>query len=95
MTVASIILKRKMFGTTKMLPKAGHPVKLNNQGRRALVREVTNNPMLTEMGEPSKRTTIFAALKKSGLYGRVARLKPHDSQKAPKNSDHEKQNSLV
>ena len=29
-----------------------------------------------EMGEPSRRTTISAALHKSGLYGRVARRKP-------------------
>ena len=50
-TVASIILKWKTFGTTKTLPRAGHLAKLNNQGRRALVREVTKNPMviLTEI----------------------------------------------
>ncbi|CDQ91816.1 unnamed protein product [Oncorhynchus mykiss] len=29
-----------------------------------------------EMGEPSRRTTISAALYQSGLYGRVARRKP-------------------
>ena len=79
-TVASIILKWKMFGTTKTLPRAGRPGKLSNQGRRALVREVTKNPMVTdrapEMGEPSRRTTISAALHQSGLYGRVARRKP-------------------
>jgi hypothetical protein len=49
-----------------------------------LVREVTKNPMVTltelqsssvEMGEPSRRTTISAALYQSGLYGRVARQK--------------------
>jgi hypothetical protein len=49
-----------------------------------LVREVTNNPMVTltelqsssvEMGEPCIRTTISAALYQSGLYGRVARRK--------------------
>jgi transposase len=37
-TVASSILKRKKFGTTKTLPRAGHPAKLSNQGRRAMVR---------------------------------------------------------
>ena len=51
---------------------------------RLLVREVTKNPMVTltelqsssvEMGEPSRRTTISAALHQSGLYGRVARWK--------------------
>ena len=46
-TVASIILKWKRFDTTKTLPRAGYPTKLSNQGRRALVREVTKNPMVT------------------------------------------------
>jgi transposase len=36
-TVASIILKWEKFGTNKTLPRAGHPAKLNNRGRRALV----------------------------------------------------------
>jgi hypothetical protein len=40
-TVASIILKRKKF------PRAALPAKLSNRGRRALVREVTKNPMVT------------------------------------------------
>jgi hypothetical protein len=53
-------------------------------GRRALVREVTKNPMVTltklqsysvEIGEPSRKTTISAALNQSGLYGRAARRK--------------------
>jgi transposase len=83
-TVASIILKSKKFGTTT-LTRAGRPAKLSNRGRRALVREVTKNLMLTltelqsssvEMGEPYRRTTISAALHQSGLYGRVARQKP-------------------
>jgi hypothetical protein len=65
-TVASIILKWKNFGTTNTLPGAVRPAKLSNRGRRALVREVTMNPMVTltelqsssvEMGEPSRRTT--------------------------------------
>ncbi len=84
-TVASIIRKWKKFGTTRTLPRAGRPAKLSDQGRRALVREVTKNPMVTlkelqcfymERGEPSRRTTISAALHQSGLYGRVARRKP-------------------
>ena len=29
-----------------------------------------------EMGEPSRRTTIFATIHRSGLYGRVSRQKP-------------------
>ncbi|CDQ82117.1 unnamed protein product [Oncorhynchus mykiss] len=89
-TVAAIILKWKTFGTTKTLPIAGRPAKLSNQGRRALVREVTKNPIVTltklqsssvEMGEPSRRTTISAALHQSGLYGRVARRKPLPSER--------------
>jgi hypothetical protein len=46
-TVASIILKWKKFGTTKTLPRAGSPAKLGNRGKRALVGEVTKNPMVT------------------------------------------------
>jgi transposase len=70
-TVACIILKWKKFGTTKTLPRASRPAKLSNLRRRALVREVTKNLMATvtelqnssvEMGEPSRRTTISAAL---------------------------------
>ena len=45
--VASIILKWKKFGTTKTLPRAGRLAKLSNQGRRALVREVKRNLMVT------------------------------------------------
>ena len=84
-TVATILLKWKKFGTTKTLPRAGRSDKLSNRGRRALVREVTKNPMVTltelqsssaEMGEPSRRTTISAALHQSGLYSTVAGQKP-------------------
>ncbi|KAG2469549.1 TC1A transposase, partial [Polypterus senegalus] len=84
-TVASIIRKWKKFETTRTLPRAGRPSKLSDRGRRALVREVTKNPMVTlselqrssvERGEPSRRTTISAAIHQSGLYGRVARRKP-------------------
>ena len=45
--MASIILPWKTFGTIKTLPRSGHPAKLSNQGRRALVREVTKTPMVT------------------------------------------------
>ena len=84
-TVASIILKQKKFGTTKTPLRAGNPTKLRNRGRRALVREVTENLMVTltelqsssvEMGEPSRKTTIFAAHHQSGLYDSVARRQP-------------------
>ena len=88
--MASIIFKRKKFGTTKSLSGAGCQSKLSNWGRKALVREVTKNLMVTltelqsspvEMGETSKRTTISLALHHSGLYGRVARRKPLLSKK--------------
>ncbi|KAK3518799.1 hypothetical protein QTP70_013705 [Hemibagrus guttatus] len=84
-TVASIIRKWKKFRTTRTLPRAGRPAKPSDRGRRTLVREVTENPMVTlkalqrfsvERGEPSRRTTISAALHQSGLYGRVTRRKP-------------------
>ncbi len=84
-TVASIILKWKTFGTTRTLPRAGRPAKLSYRGRRALVREVKKNPKITvaelqrcirEMGESCRKSTITAALHQSGLYGRVARRKP-------------------
>ncbi len=46
-TVASIILKWKKFGTTRTLPRAGHPAKLSNWWRRALSRLVTKKLMVT------------------------------------------------
>jgi hypothetical protein len=86
-TVASVILKWKKFVTTKALPRAGRPAKLRNCGRRALVREVTRNPMDTDRAPEflcGDRRNISATLHQSGLYGRVARRKPllskrHDS----------------
>ncbi|KAG2465270.1 TCB1 transposase, partial [Polypterus senegalus] len=83
-TEASIIRKWKKFETTRTLPRAGRPSKLSDRGRRALVREVTKNLMVTlsELQrssverEPSRRTTISAAIHQSGLYGTVARWKP-------------------
>uniref|UniRef100_A0AAQ4R839 Transposase Tc1-like domain-containing protein n=1 Tax=Gasterosteus aculeatus aculeatus TaxID=481459 RepID=A0AAQ4R839_GASAC len=84
-TVASIIWKRRKFATTRTLPRVGRPARLSDRGRRALVREVTRNPMVTltelqrcsmKIREPSRRTTILAALHKSGLFGREARRKP-------------------
>jgi hypothetical protein len=44
-TLASIILKLKKFGTTKTSKSCLHGI-LNNRRRRALVREVAMNPML-------------------------------------------------
>ena len=87
-TVASIILKLKMFGNPKSVPSAGHLAKRSNRGSRTLVREVTKNLMVTDrtrvsldIWEPSRRTTISAALHQSGLYGRVARQKSLLSQR--------------
>ena len=73
------LYKGKKFGTTKTRPRADHSAKLSNRGRRALSREVNENPLVTltelqnssvEMGEPSRMTTISAALHQLGLYGR-------------------------
>ena len=81
-TLASNILKWKKFGTTKTTSRAGCLAKLSNLGRRALVSEVTNNPMVTltelqsssvEMGEPSRSSTISAALYQSDLFMVVTR----------------------
>uniref|UniRef100_A0AAZ3P6X5 Sleeping Beauty transposase HTH domain-containing protein n=1 Tax=Oncorhynchus tshawytscha TaxID=74940 RepID=A0AAZ3P6X5_ONCTS len=72
-TVASIILTSKKFGNTKTLPRAGHLAKLSNRGRRALVRDVTNNLLVTHTepqsssvenlreGQPSLQHTIHQA----------------------------------
>ena len=80
-----------------------------------MVREVNKNLMVTltelysssvEMREPSRRTTISAALHQSGLYGRVARRKPLLSKRHLtvrlefvkrhlKDSDHEKPDYLA
>jgi transposase len=63
-TVTSIILKWKKFGTTKTLPRAGRPAKLSNRGRRAFVKDVTKNSMvtLTELGEPSLQHSTNQAI---------------------------------
>jgi hypothetical protein len=72
----SSFFKWKKFRTTKTLPRPGPLAKRSNQGRRALVREVTKNSMVTltelqsssvEMGEPSRRTIISANLHQLGL----------------------------
>ena len=45
--VTSMIRKWKKFGTTKTLPSVCRPAKLSNWGRRAMVSEMTKNPMVT------------------------------------------------
>ena len=72
---AEIIWRIWRFGITKKFPQPGRPAKLSNQGRLVLAREVRRNPRVT-LTEPSRRSTILAALHQSGLYGRVARQKP-------------------
>ncbi|KAG2458149.1 TCB1 transposase, partial [Polypterus senegalus] len=83
-TVASITCKLMKFETTRTLPRAGWPSKLSDRGRRE-GRSQGGDQMVTlsdlqrssvERGEPSRRTTISAAIHQSGLYGRVARRKP-------------------
>ncbi|XP_018550156.1 centrin-3 [Lates calcarifer] len=84
-TVASIIVKWKKFGTTRTLPRVGRPQKLSKRAKRALVREVTKNPMVTltelqksaaVMGESVGKATISAALHRSGFYCKVVRENP-------------------
>ena len=79
--VASLILKWKKFGTTNTLPRVGCPATLRNRGRRALVREVTKNPMVTdrspeflcEDGRNFQKDKHPTALHQSGLHGRGAK----------------------
>ena len=84
-TVKTIIKKWKAYGTTKTLPSSGRPSKLDDQTRRRLTGEATKWPMATlkelhafmaKTGHCVHVTTIFQALPKFGLYGRVARRKP-------------------
>ena len=63
-TVASIILKWKKFGTTTTLPRAGRLAKLSKRGRRAFVREVTKNPMVTLTELQSSSVEMVKALQK-------------------------------
>ena len=82
--------RHKKFGTTRTLPRDGHPTKLSSQGTRALARVFTKNPMVTlaelqrsfvQIGETSRRSMITASFHQSGLYSRVARQKPLLSKK--------------
>ena len=45
--VKTIIKKCKVYGTTKTMPRLGHPSKVDDQVRRRLNREATNRPMAT------------------------------------------------
>jgi hypothetical protein len=45
--VCSIEGPQENISLHQTIPRAGHPAKLRNRGRRALVGEVTKNPMVT------------------------------------------------
>lgn len=50
-TVYAIVVKKKRFQITRTLSGAGCPAKLCNSSRKAIISEVTKNPMtiLTEV----------------------------------------------
>ncbi|MGH0155616.1 UNVERIFIED_CONTAM: hypothetical protein FKN15_036354 [Acipenser sinensis] len=81
-TIKAIIKKWKEYGTTTNLAREGHPPKLMDQARNALIREATKRPNITlkelqsstaEIGVSVHRTTLSPTLHRAGLYGRVAR----------------------
>jgi transposase len=83
-TIKSIIKHFKEYGTTTNLPREGHPPKLTDQTRRALIREATKRPKITlkelqsstaEMGVSVHMTTLKRTLHRARLYGRAARKK--------------------
>ena len=45
-TIKSIIKKFKHYRTTTNLPREGHPPKLTDQARRALIKEATKRPKI-------------------------------------------------
>ena len=82
--IKSIIRKCKDYAITTNLPREGHPPKLLDQARRALIREATKRPKMTlkelgsstaETGVSGHRTTLSCTLQRAGLYGRVAKKK--------------------
>ena len=46
-TIKSIITKWKEHGTTANLPRDGHPPKLGDRARKALIREAAQRPKVT------------------------------------------------
>ena len=83
-TVKSIIKKWKEYGTTTNLPRECRSPKLTDQARRALIREATKRPKITqkelqsstaEIGVSIHRTTLSRTLHRAGLYRRVDRKK--------------------
>lgn len=82
-TVASIIWKQKNCGTARSLPTAGWPVwaievKRPWSGRWPITWCLLwqSSSITVERRKPPSRTTTSAALQQSGVYSRVAKLKP-------------------
>uniref|UniRef100_A0AAZ3PD23 Sleeping Beauty transposase HTH domain-containing protein n=1 Tax=Oncorhynchus tshawytscha TaxID=74940 RepID=A0AAZ3PD23_ONCTS len=110
-TVASIILTWKKFGTTKTLPRVGRPAKLSNRGRRgqggdqepdgptnSAVEFLCGDENLPE-GQPSLQHSTNQAFmvewqdrSHSSVKGTWQLGVCHEPSK---DSDHEKQDSLV
>jgi transposase len=68
-TVASIILKWKKFGTTRGEIRGERRWSGRLPRTQWSLTELQSSPV--DIGEPSRRTTISAALHQSGLYGSV------------------------
>ena len=75
----------KEYGTTTNPSREGHPPKLTDQARRALIREATKSPTISlkelqssaaEIGGSFNRTNLSCTLDRAELNGRVARKKP-------------------
>uniref|UniRef100_A0AAY5KP51 Transposase Tc1-like domain-containing protein n=1 Tax=Esox lucius TaxID=8010 RepID=A0AAY5KP51_ESOLU len=84
-TVKTVIIKWRKYGTTETLPRTGSPSKIDEKGRRKLVREASKMPTetLKELQEylactccVLHVTTISRILHMNGLWGRVARQNP-------------------
>ena len=84
--INSVIQKCKKYGTTTNLSREGHPQKLTDHARRALIREATKIPKITlkelqsftaEIRVSVHRTTLSLhstelGLRKSGLKKAIA-----------------------
>ena len=76
-TVKAINKKRKTYGSTKTLPRLGHPSKLYDQAKRRLIREAkrsiaTSKELHAFMAKTGhcEHVTISQAFHKSGLFSR-------------------------
>jgi hypothetical protein len=70
------------FGTTKSWPP-GQTEQLveNGLGQGGMVSKTELHSSSVEIGETSRRTTISAALRQSGIYGKFTRWKPLNSKR--------------